>query len=117
MDASNKIALAMAMGAAANFKPNVHETDNPVMDAYVRLRALLDERYPRVSADMMDVGPGSEERRQALAQQLAQAGADEDTAVLRQADVVIDAAYAHLPAAARAAGVTWAELGRGPVND
>lgn len=96
------IALALATGAAAHMHPNSLSLERPEIAAYQELLKLLSRNYPGVDARMMEVGPGSKERREYLANQLRQSGAAEDAAVLRQSRRLLREIMARTPHAATA---------------
>lgn len=91
------IALALATGAAAHMHPNGLFLKRPEIKAYHQLLQLLSRSYPGVDARMMEVGPGSKERRDYLAKQLRQTGAAQDAAVLKQSRRVLREILARSP--------------------
>lgn len=98
----NRLIEALAAGAAARLRPNLrdrHESQTPITDAYQQLKDMLEAAYGQVEVDLLDIGPGSSERQQVLAQQLEEAGATEDEAILRQAQRLLDIIAAENPAA------------------
>lgn len=84
MNPADAIVLAMAVAAAARFRPNPFFDSRPEEDAYLALRRDLAERFSSVPADILDIGPGSAERQAALKAALEQSGAAGDARV-RQA--------------------------------
>lgn len=93
------IALALAVGAAAYYRPNNWAQDWPEVDAYLALIELLTNSYRGVEARMMQVAPGSEERRALLAEQIAGSGAAESAAALRLSRRILREALARAPEA------------------
>jgi hypothetical protein len=109
MNTATIIVMALATGAAADFRPNVFEGNRPdesADDAYTELKDLIERKYPSIDAGMMDISPGSEERQQQLEEALQKAEADQDEALLRQAQIVLDAVHTEIPEAAAAAGLS-----------
>jgi hypothetical protein len=96
------IVLALATGAAARMEPNVFARERPEVAAYHELAALLARTYPAVDARMMEIGPGSQERQQHLAEQIRQHKAAEDAAVLRKSRCVLQAIVRNVPQASTA---------------
>lgn len=89
----NTIKTALAAGAAANFRPNPSaDTTEPLSENYQTLKSLVEQKYPQVDVDLLEVGPGSAERQEAVIEQLREAGVAEDEEILRQAQVVLDTA-------------------------
>lgn len=83
----------MAAGATAAFRPNLmdrHESQNEIAEATQTLKKMIQRQYPQVDIDLLDIGPGSAERQNAVIEQLQATGATEDEAILRQAQVVLD---------------------------
>lgn len=87
------IKTALAAGAAANFRPNPSaDVKEPLDESYLTLKSLIEQKYPQVDVDLLEVGPGSAERQEVMIEQLREVGAAEDEEVLRQAQVVLDTA-------------------------
>jgi hypothetical protein len=113
MDPSTTIVNALAVGAAASFRPNVMylpEDEKRSLTIYGELKELLEEKYGRVEGDLLDIGPASSERRQQLAAQLQKSGADQDEEVLKLARALLRACYEEEPEAFAAVGLGPAEL-------
>lgn len=89
MKAIDTIVTALAAGATADFRPNIRYEKHEINEAYDRLKALIQAKYPQVQADLLAVGPGSAERKQAMRQQLEAAGAANDADLLEQAQAVL----------------------------
>lgn len=90
MDDSVLVATALAAGAAARFRPNNWAKERPDVDAYLALVDMIMTGRQGVDARMMEVAPGSDERRKVLAQQLAASGAAESRAVVRQSKKLLE---------------------------
>jgi hypothetical protein len=93
LDAKSMITKALASGAVAMLRPNPedkHDSQKGIADAYQALKAMIEKQYEQVEVDLLEIGPGSAERQEAIAQQLDQAGAVEDENILRQAQLVLD---------------------------
>jgi hypothetical protein len=113
MDPTTIIVNALAVGAAASFRPNMmdlREEKKVVVTAHEKLKALIGQKYGRVEAHLLDIGPASAERQQVLAQQLQQAGADKDADLLAMALALLRACYEEEPEALAAVGLGPAEL-------
>ncbi|MBK8904856.1 MAG: hypothetical protein IPM53_26995 [Anaerolineaceae bacterium] len=89
MDASDILVKALAAGATAALRPNrmyLPDFQKEIMPLYLQLKALLEERYgSTVNVDLLDIGPGSAERQEAMAQQLQASGAANDEDVMQLA--------------------------------
>lgn len=108
MDAKTRLTKALAAGAVIMSRPNTFEGTGPesqIKVAYQKLKALLQEQYRQVDEDLLDIGPGSEERQEAMANQLEEAGATEDEAVMQQAQALLDIIYKEDPSAIWASAV------------
>jgi hypothetical protein len=107
MESSSIIVQALAAGAVAEFRPGImiKKTDEIIDQAYVRLKARLKEKYPQVDADMLDFGPGSEERQRLLEAQLTQTGALDDEELNASAKDLLETILTYEPQAAMAVGL------------
>ena len=110
MNQIEAITLAMSAAAAAQFRPNGFAQTRPDVQAYLALKQLLLDKYPAVSHDILDVGPGSMERQNVLKTQLQQVGVGEDTAILRQARQLLQHLLEHDPKSATAVFANTADL-------
>jgi hypothetical protein len=84
---------ALAAGAVASFRPNLMglpDSQKDIVLAYQELKEMIQAQYPQIDVDLLDVGPGSAERQEAMTQQLQAAGVTEDKEILRQAQTVLD---------------------------
>lgn len=102
MDKDKAIVMAMAAGAAANFRPNAFYRKRPLEANYLALRRDLAEKYPAVSNDILDIGPASAERQALLGQQLRESGAADDPAVLSRAALLAGEILERNPTSAEA---------------
>ncbi|MCA9970557.1 MAG: hypothetical protein KC425_10105 [Anaerolineales bacterium] len=91
MNAIPTIVKALAAGAVSSMRPNAYERDDPIEAEYLALKALLETKYPAVEAGLLDVGPGSAERRQLITTQLQEADVAADADVLEQAHTLLHA--------------------------
>lgn len=104
MESLEMIVKALAAGAVSNFRPNVMGlADTAVIDQYQALREFIADKYDKVEADILDIGPASAGRQRQLLMQLEAVGADEDEEVLRQAEALLLAIQEHDPEAIWAA--------------
>jgi hypothetical protein len=103
MDSKSTLTKALAAGAIVMFRPNLMERpaspQREIDQAYLDLKELLQEKYEQIDVDILDFGPGSAERQQAIAQKLQDSGASEDEEILRQAQIVLDLIREEDPAA------------------
>ena len=93
MDAKTTLMKALAAGAVTWFRPNQMdrlESQKVIGMAYQQLKEMIQERYGQVDVDLLDIGPGSAERQEAIMQQLQEAGVTADEKILHQAQVVLD---------------------------
>jgi hypothetical protein len=102
MEPISAIALSLALGAATIAKGVVNEI---VKDTYARLKHLIKERYPKVSVDQLERAPESKNRRAVIEEDLAAAGAGQDTDLAAAAQSLINLIQQHAPAVASGIGV------------
>jgi hypothetical protein len=107
MDPITIILTALVTGAAAGLKPTVEQV---VKDAYGGIKALIKQKYPRVSVDNLEHDPTSEARKGVVLEDLQKVKAGEDPELLLMAQAVLEAVRQHAPEAARAVGVSIEEL-------
>ena len=93
MKTPNPITKALAAGAAAVFRPN--RTGGPVYkeeiaDRHEALKEMIRTQYPQVEIDLLDIGPGSVERQQAITQQLQESGAAQNEEIQQQAQYLLE---------------------------
>lgn len=81
LNPADAVVVAMASAAAARLRPNAFSEPRPEEDAYLALQQYLADHYPSVPADILDIGPGSAERKAALKTALQQSGAVDDPLV------------------------------------
>jgi len=101
------IVTALALGAAVSLKPNAEQA---VKDGYAALKELIREKYSGVNVDLLESDPSSAIRKAVLEEELAEAGADEDEEMLRQARDLIDAIQTYAPQAAASIGVDLEDI-------
>lgn len=98
----SNITLALAAGAAANFRPNsvaIPITEQPLYDTYSALRNNLEQHYPSVQVDLLDIAPASVERQRELDGQLKKSGALDDETLQAEAAALLVEISAHAPEA------------------
>lgn len=102
MNKLSDLTLILAAGATAAFRPNIQVVpvaERGMVAAYEGLKSLLRERYPAVPIDILDIGPGNQERRALLDDKLRDSGADADAEVLARADQLRQEILRHAPEA------------------
>lgn len=107
MDPITIIVTALALGAAAGLKPTA---ERAVKDAYAGIKKLIQDKYQQINLPLLEGDPASKGRQEVVKEELAKAKADQDEAVLRQAQTLLDAIQKHAPAAAGAIGVDLEEI-------
>jgi hypothetical protein len=108
MDAKTRLTKALAAGAVIMSRPNIIKgigPDTQIKTAYLKLKETLQARYKQVDEDLLDIGPGSEERQETMANQLEEAGATEDEVIMQQAQELLDIIYKVDPSAIWASAV------------
>src|SRR5436190_858267 len=90
MEPVTLLVTALALGAAAGLKATSEQT---VKDTYTGVKALIQGKYVDASAmlNALEQKPESEKNRARLAEDLQEAGADQDGELLAQANQLIDA--------------------------
>jgi hypothetical protein len=98
------ITAALAAGAAAGL---TNVAAQAVQDAYGRLKAVLGARFPQlgVHVQALEARPDSQSKQASLADELVEAGADNDNELVRLAQVLLDVIQKEAPEAAVRAGV------------
>ena len=98
------ITAALAVGAAAGLTSVASQA---VQDAYRRLKAALNARFPDlgVHVQALEARPESQSKQSSLAEELADAGAERDTDLMRLAQALLQAVQREAPEAAVRAGV------------
>jgi hypothetical protein len=93
MDAKTTLIKALAAGALLMMRPNPEAGPQAqeAPEAYLALKRMIRERYKQVNVDLLDDGPGSAERQQAMAQQLQAAGVVDDEEIVQQAKETLQA--------------------------
>lgn len=107
METNSIIVRALAASAAAAFRPhNLITKEEKAMDkSYVAFKQMLRQRYPQVDVDILDIAPGSEERRQLLEGQLVSSGANDDAQLAQLAQSLLNEVIEHEPQAAMGVGL------------
>lgn len=95
MISQDKLMKALTSGALLAFRPNLmnqhgSQTQEEISTRYLELKAMIQERYRQVDIDLLDIGPGSAERQEAMHQQLQEAGVIKDKEILAQAQKLLD---------------------------
>jgi hypothetical protein len=102
MDPVTMIVSAIAMGAATGLTDTASAV---VQDAYAALKGLIIGRYPDVDVAAVENKPESKPKRESLAEDLADAGAEHDADLVEAARQVIAAVKAHDAAVGPALGI------------
>ena len=102
MDPTTVIATALALGAAAGFKPTAEQA---IKDAYAGLKTLIKKKYSTVSVDQLEGAPESMNRRSVVVEDLAKTEAPKDVEVLQKAKDLLDAVTTHAPQTVALIGV------------
>jgi hypothetical protein len=103
MEPIGAVVLSLALGAGAIAGKEV--VGALVKDAYMVLKNLIKNRYPKVSLEQLEQAPGSKNRRAVVAEDLAASGAAQDTELVEAARTLIDLVQHQAPSAASAIGV------------
>jgi hypothetical protein len=96
------VAQALASGAAAGLKDSAAKA---VKDSYAGLKRLITGRYQGVDVSALEKKPDSEAKRASLAEDLREAGADQDAELLEAARQLLAAVTAHAAETGPAIGV------------
>jgi hypothetical protein len=96
------IVTALATGAAAAAKDTATAA---VKDAYAALKALIQREYGTVDVTPIEKKPDSAPKRSSLAEDLAEAGAEDDAELKELARTLVAALERDAPQAAPALGV------------
>jgi hypothetical protein len=107
MDPLTSLVTALAAGAAAALQSTVEQV---VKDSYAALKALIQRKYTQVDVNQLEANPTSKNRRGVVEEELEAAGADKDSEVLQQAQVLLEAIQRHTPQAAAAIGVDLKDI-------
>jgi hypothetical protein len=101
------ITSAIAAGAAASLKDTASAA---VKDTYEAVKALIRRRYASADVAAVEKKPDSEAKRGSLAEDLADAGAEDDDELARLAQALAEAVERSAPEAAAAIGVDLAQV-------
>ncbi|MEU4705613.1 hypothetical protein AB0G00_04205 [Nocardia salmonicida] len=104
------VTAAVALAAAGAGAGLTEAAKLAVTDAYARLRQILGSRYPGVDLSGVERRPGSEAKRGSLAEDLSEAGAENDEELLAAAQQVIDTIGEHTPEAFERIGMDLTDL-------
>lgn len=104
------VTAAVALAAAGAGAGLTEAAKLAVTDAYARLKQLLGSRYPDVDLSAVQRRPDSEAKRESLAEDLSEAGAETDEELLAAAQQVIDTVGEHTPEAFERIGMDLADL-------
>lgn len=107
MDPMTIIVTALVLGAAAGLEPTAAQA---VKDAYAGVKRLIQDRYDRVTVEMLENDPTDEARREIIKTDLEKAGAAQDEDLLRQAQALLDLIEKQEPEIAGAVGVNLADF-------
>jgi hypothetical protein len=102
MDPVTMIVSAVAMGAAAGLTDTASAV---VTDAYAALKGVITGRYPGVDVAAVENKPESTPKRESLAEDLREAGADHDADLVEAARQVIAAVKADAAGVGPALGI------------
>ncbi len=87
MDSITIVVAALAIGAAAGLKPTAEKV---VKDAYSGLKTLIQHKYGNVSLEALEKKPASELKQASVKEDLTDAGAEADSELLDQSNVLLD---------------------------
>ncbi len=107
------IVTALAIGAAAGLKPTAEKA---IKDAYSGIKALIRRKYSRVSVDMLENDPASEDRKKIVKEDLKKTNADSDLELLSLTKELLDALQRYAPETAGAVGVDLEDIKAGSVK-
>jgi hypothetical protein len=102
MDPVTVIVSAIALGAASGLTETATAA---VKDTYAALKGLITGRYPDVDVAAVENKPKSQAKRESLAEDLVDAGAEHDADLVEAARQVIAAVKAHEAAVGLALGI------------
>jgi hypothetical protein len=107
MDPATAISAALAAGAAAGLKDTAASA---VKDAYSALRNVLATRYGNVDVTPVENKPDSSTKRDSLAEDLREAGVNQDSELLDLAKRLAAVLDEHVPEAGPRAGVKLSDV-------
>jgi hypothetical protein len=102
MEAVSIIVSAIAGGALAGLKPTAEAA---VKDGYAGLKALLRRKYGAVDVTPIEAKPESQAKRDSVAEDLKDAGAERDTELLEAARALLELIQSRAPETGPAIGV------------
>lgn len=102
MEALSAIMAAIVSGAVASARPT---TEKVIGDLYAGLKSVIQRKYNHVSLEALEKKPESEAKQASLREDLADAKAAEDTELLQQAQLLLQAIAEQAPQVAEATGI------------
>lgn len=102
MEPVSIIVSALAAGALAGLKPTAEAV---VKDGYAGLKALLRRKYGSVDVTPIEAKPESQAKRDSVAEDLKDAGAERDAELLEAARALLEAIQSRAPETGAAIGV------------
>jgi hypothetical protein len=103
MEPISAIALSLALGAGSIAGKEV--VSGIVKDAYAALKALIKNRYPKVSIEQLEQAPESKNRRAVVEEDLTTSGAGHDAELVAAARKLTELIQQLAPGVAAAIGV------------
>ena len=100
MEPNELLIKVLAAASVATSLPNMmnrREERQELGQVYQSLKDLIQDKYPQVNVDLLDLGPGSEDRQEALSRQLAEQGVTEDEEIVRQAEQLFEVISSEAP--------------------
>jgi hypothetical protein len=113
MDPVSLIVTSIAAGAAAALKPTA---ELAVKEAFEGLKSLIRQKFGKVDISPVEKRPDSKAKRDSLAEDLAEAGAGEDTELLSSAERLVEVVRTHDAGAAAAVGVDLEDVKAGLIR-
>lgn len=86
MEPATIIVTALALGAATGMKSIAEQS---VKDGYQGLKNLIKTKYPDVGVERLERKPKSETQQAALKEEIADAEAEKDIAILQKAELLL----------------------------
>jgi hypothetical protein len=102
MDPVSIVVTSLAAGALAGLKPTAEAA---VKDAYQGIKALIRRKYGSVDVTPIENKPDSQAKRASVAEDLKEAGADNDTELLEAARALLELIRKSAPETGPAIGV------------
>jgi hypothetical protein len=108
MEPISALAISLALGAAATAGKEVISAI--VKDAYGKLKALIESRYPGVSLVQLEKAPESASRRAVVEEELTTFGAGQDAELLAAGHRLAELIQHHKPRVAASLGVNLKDV-------